>query len=549
MAEAKKKRDGREASYKKKLELMSIELKVYRDIGGLAAKGASRPRILARLMDFAIKALGADCGALYLADRTGGRLAKEASSGALPARRAAQAARAAEQDAKPFTDGPKRDGSKGALHVLAVPIKRKRKVIGVITVFKKTARGPFSSAEVRTMASLSRNFSIIMERAELVSELDVRLERLSTLNKVGNLLISTLDQTVIRHRAMEAITRLMRAETGSLLLIDKKSNELYFEVALGEKGKKLKEVRLSIGEGIAGWVAKHGKPLVIHDVTKDERFQGSVDKRSRFKTRDMVCVPLRIKGTTIGVLQAINRTEGSFTTGDLKLFQMFSNQVAIALDNARLYEEMLKTFYATSGALAEAIEKRDPYTGGHTRRVLGYCMAAARYLKMEPREMEVLKLSAMLHDIGKIGIEDRVLKKEAPLNSAEAASMQMHPQYGAEILKHIPQLKEIVPGMLYHHERVDGLGYPGKLKKEKIPLVARIIAVADAYDAMTTTRPYRDGLSDKTAIAELQRCSGMQFDAKVVAAFIEAHRNGEIDGIRHRELPEIMQRTESFLRL
>jgi HD-GYP domain-containing protein (c-di-GMP phosphodiesterase class II) len=244
----------------------------------------------------------------------------------------------------------------------------------------------------------------------------------------------------------------------------------------------------------------------------------------------MVCVPVVIKGQVIGVLQAINRIGGEFTAEDLRLFQLFSQQAAIALDNARLYEEIKDAFYATSSALAEAIEKRDPYTGGHTKRVLGYCMAIARHLRMPEEDKEVLRLSAVLHDVGKIGVEDRILRKEAPFDSDEAASMRMHPQFGADILKHIPHLKEIMPGMLHHHERVDGRGYPAGLKNEEIPLTARIISVADAYDAMTSTRPYRKGLPPEDAIREIRRCAGRQFDIKVVNAFMKAFRKGDIDG-------------------
>ncbi|HAO92389.1 MAG: phosphohydrolase [Deltaproteobacteria bacterium GWC2_56_8] len=369
-----------------------------------------------------------------------------------------------------------------------------------------------------------------MERAELFSELDGRLRQFSTLQEVGNLLNSTLDQKVVRHRAMEAITSIMRAEAGSLLLVDELNKQLYFEVALGEKGDEIKEVRLNIGEGIAGWVAKHGRPLVINDVASDKRFQANVDRKSRFTTRDMVCVPVRIKGKVIGVLQAINRIGGTFEKEDLRLFQLFSNQVAIALDNARLYEEIRETFHATSEALAEAIEKRDPYTGGHTKRVFEYSLAIGKHMGMPAKALEILKLSAVLHDIGKIGIEDRILRKDAPLDAEEAAVMRLHPQYGAEIMKHVPQLKDIVPGMLYHHERVDGQGYPRGFKGEQIPLIARVISVADTYDAMTTTRPYRKGLPPAVAIAELRKFTGVQFDAQVVEAFIRAFEKGDITG-------------------
>ena len=157
-------------------------------------------------------------------------------------------------------------------------------------------------------------------------------------------------------------------------------------------------------------------------------------------------------------------------------------------------------------------------------------MAIARHLRMPEEEMEVLRLSAVLHDIGKIGVEDKVLRKEAPFDANEAASMRMHPQFGEEILKHIPHLKDIMPGMLHHHERVDGLGYPAGLKDEEIPLTARIISVADTYDAMTSTRPYRKGRPPEEAVREIRRCAGRQFDINVVKAFMRAFRKGDIDG-------------------
>ena len=545
---------GKLALCRKKLDVMSIELKAYRELGGLAARGAARSSILSRVMDFSLKVMDSNSGAIYMLDTGSGEFAVEAQRNGKnsPSKKNAMAAAVeAARSGKPYMTAPTAGAGQGpkAAHILAVPIKSKSRVVGVIEVFSRAGREPFTKAELQVMASLSRHFSIILERAGLVTELDGRLKQFSTLNEVGNLLISTLDQAVIRHRAMESITRLMHAETGSLLLVDREQDELYFEVALGEKGKKLKEVRLSIGEGIAGWVAKHGKPLIIHDVPKDWRFQCKMDRRSKFRTRDMVCVPMRIKGRTIGVLQAINRIGGSFGNDDLKLFQMFSNQVAVALDNARLYQEILDTFYATSEALAEAIEKRDPYTGGHTRRVLGYCMATAGYLKMPSKSLEVLKLSAVLHDIGKIGVEDSVLRKEAPLDMKEALAMRMHPQHGAEILKHIPHLKDVMPGMLYHHERVDGLGYPEGLKGRHIPLVAKIISVADTYDAMTTTRPYRKGLPAKVALAELEKFSGIQFDGRVVKAFFKAYMNGDIDGITHQWAGEQKHRAEAFVQL
>ena len=532
------------ASCRKKLDVMGIELEIYREIGGLAVKGASRSAILSRLMDFTLNAMETRSGTLYLLDAASNELSFEVVKGPLARKLkglrmkgVAGIAGHVLKTGRPYISsdlgkdkywiGIKTTREHG--NMLAVPLFRKKRAIGVIEVINKMDSMPFTRADLKTLKSLANHFSIIMERAELFSELDGRLRQFSTLQEVGNLLNSTLDQKVVRHRAMEAITSIMRAEAGSLLLVDELNKQLYFEVALGEKGDEIKEVRLNIGEGIAGWVAKHGRALVINDVASDKRFQANVDRKSRFTTRDMVCVPVRIRARSSGTA-GDQQGRGTFEKEDLRLFQLFSNQVAIALDNARLYEEIRETFHATSEALAEAIEKRDPYTGGHTQRVFGYSLAIGRHMGMPAKALEILKLSAVLHDIGKIGIEDRILRKDAPLDADEAAVMRLHPQYGAEIMKHVPQLKDIVPGMLYHHERVDGQGYPRGFKGEQIPLMARIISVADTYDAMTTTRPYRKGLPPEVAIAELRKYTGVQFDARVVEAFIRAFEKGDITG-------------------
>lgn len=372
----------------------------------------------------------------------------------------------------------------------------------------------------------------------LVQKESAKEEQLRTLTKLSAILNSTLDPKEVQKRAMEAATELMNAQVGSLLLVDEKNNELYFEVALGEKGAQVKEIRLKIGEGIAGWVAQHGEPLIVEDVQKDPRFAKKADKKSSFVTRNMICVPVRIKDKTIGVLQAINKEEGAFAQEHLELFQMLANQVGIAIENARLMEDLRQTFYETAEALAEAIEKRDPYTGGHTKRVLTYSMAAAGYMGLSPEEMEQLKLSAILHDIGKIGVEDRVLRKQASLNDEEFGLMKTHPRMGAEIMQHVEKLKYVIPGMKYHHERFDGKGYPEGLKDVEIPLIARIISVADTFDAMTSDRPYRKGLSDEAAISELMKFSAIQFDPDVVKAFIEAHKDGKIISCKFKNCEE-----------
>ncbi len=355
-----------------------------------------------------------------------------------------------------------------------------------------------------------------------------RLAQLNTLIELTSLISSTLDTGEIRRRAIEAATKLLNAEAGSLILVDQDSGGLFFEVAVGDRGDKLKEIRLKKGQGIAGWVAEKGEGVIIPDVQSDPRFFKGADEKSEFLTRDMICVPVKTKDRVLGVLQAINKKNGDFDSEDMTAFNALANQVAVAIENANLYQELKEAFYGTAQALAETIEKRDPYTGGHTKRVMNYSLAIGRALGLPKKEMENLKLAAILHDIGKIGVRDNVLLKEGRLDPDEIEKMNRHPGYGSEILRHIKQLKDVIPGVRGHHEKYDGTGYPDGLKDGEIPLAARIIAVADTFDAVTTDRPYRKALSFEKAFEELKKYSGKQFDATVVDAFFMAWKEMEI---------------------
>ncbi len=353
-----------------------------------------------------------------------------------------------------------------------------------------------------------------------------RCRQLETLSELTSLVTSSLEPREIRRRAIEAATTLADAETGSLLLVDRETGELFFEVALGDYGDRIREIRLARGQGIAGWVAEKGEAVIINDTQSDPRFFKGADEKSAFTTRNMICVPVRTKDRTIGVLQAINKKSGAFDDLDKEGLVALANQVAVAVENATLYQELKDAFYGTAEALAETIEKRDPYTGGHTQRVMNYSVAIGRMMGLPDKELEALKLAAILHDIGKIGIRDNILLKTDRLDREETLTMNRHTEYGAEILGHVRQLRGVIPGVRGHHEKIDGTGYPDGLKGGDVPFMARIIAVADTYDAMTTDRPYRKALSMETAVGELRKFAGIQFDAGVVEHFIRCLEQG-----------------------
>jgi HD-GYP domain-containing protein (c-di-GMP phosphodiesterase class II) len=194
-------------------------------------------------------------------------------------------------------------------------------------------------------------------------------------------------------------------------------------------------------------------------------------------------------------------------------------------------QEANAMFLGTIRSLAEAIDEKDPYTKGHSVRVNRYAVIIGRYLGQSREAIRALHVSALLHDVGKIGIDDIVLKKPAALTPDEFSTMKTHPERGAKIMGRIPQMKDIIPGIRFHHERWDGSGYPLGLRGEEIPMQARIIAVADTFDAMTTERPYQKSLTPAEAVALINDMKRIGFDPEVVEAFNRAYEAGEMQEV------------------
>ncbi|HEC78091.1 MAG TPA: GAF domain-containing protein [candidate division WOR-3 bacterium] len=349
-----------------------------------------------------------------------------------------------------------------------------------------------------------------------------KIKRLETLIHTSMIFSSILDIDDLLNIVLRKAEEVMDAEASSVFRIDEEKNELYFITARGEKGQEAKEIRVPMGKGIVGWVAKHGKSLLVADVRKDPRWFKGVDKKTKFVTRSIIAVPLIAKGKIIGVAEVLNkRGNRKFNKTDLELFESLGHQIAIAIENASLYKELDELFLSSIRAIVEAVDAKDPYTRGHSSRVVKYSLIIGEALKLGKEELKKLEISAILHDVGKIGIPDRILGKPGKLTFEEFAYMKRHPVLGSSIIEPIAELRDIIPNILHHHERYDGNGYPHGLKGKKIPLYARIICVADSFDAITTDRPYRRRKSFKTALNELKRNSGTQFDARLVRVFIK----------------------------
>jgi len=347
---------------------------------------------------------------------------------------------------------------------------------------------------------------------------------LGTLLEVSKLINSSLVLSEVLEKVMDSVMKLTRAQRGLLMITDTEGN-LELKVARNIEASDLANTQFPISMSTVQRVFKSGRSFVTVDVENDSQVNAQ-QSIINLGLKTIMCVPLKHRGAVRGLVyvDSHNVTRG-FADTDLKTMEVLADHAAIAIENARLTEENREMFLSTIGALAEAIEKRDPYTGGHTRRVLEFCLEIAGEMNLSPTEKETLRLAALLHDIGKIGIDDQVLRKITALTDEEFSLIRQHPGIGRDIIKHIRKLQDVIPGILMHHERVDGKGYPLGCAGEDIPLIARIIAVADAFDAMVSDRPYRKGLQLELALAELERVKGKQFDSVVVEAFERALEN------------------------
>jgi HD-GYP domain-containing protein (c-di-GMP phosphodiesterase class II) len=257
-------------------------------------------------------------------------------------------------------------------------------------------------------------------------------------------------------------------------------------------------------------------PLLVEQGVKGLRFfAGPVEPA----LQSFTAVPLRMKQRLCGWIAVASITAGKrFNEGQRKLLAIIGSRAAAAIENARLYEDLRATFQQTIEGLAKAIDKMDRYTAGHSDRVALYATYLALRLGFSAEDVETVRQSALMHDIGKIGCVLN-LNKPGKLSVEEYEIFKKHPGFGRDILDPIKFLHPLIPGVHLHHERWDGRGYPLGLKGKDVPMMARIIAVADTYDAMTSDRAYRRALPHEIATAEIDRCAGSQFDPDVAGEF------------------------------
>lgn len=346
------------------------------------------------------------------------------------------------------------------------------------------------------------------------------IKRISALNRLGVALSSELEMDKLIRLVVNVAVRGLRAERGFLMLMDDETMKLKMVYGMGLGEEYDQTLPVDLGESISGSVAENGLPMLIEDMSKQDKYRRI--SRYGFLRKSVICAPLKVKDRVLGVVELTNKKgEDFFHDEDLEMISSVSAQAAIAIENARLYQKIQKSYFETIRALIQAVEEKDRYTRGHSERVTMFSLKIAEMMGLDQNRLEILKYSGYLHDIGKIGIDINILQKKGKLNNSEYDLVKNHPLIGERIIAPIEFLRKTRNCISQHHERYDGFGYPVGLNGREMSLEARILAVADAYDAMITDRPYRRAFPKKSAIAELMRCSGTQFDPEVVEVFVE----------------------------
>ncbi len=385
----------------------------------------------------------------------------------------------------------------------------------------------------KELQEMTQELSLVYEELALVYDISMSI---GTILNVDRLPIEVLTKTM----------NILEVKYGYLMLFDDEDFKLKIRAAIGFDPEKLNKFRneFKAEEGISGQAIREGKYIIQSHIQTSKEIHEHI-----LGIDNILCIPMKCKDEPVGIITLGDKLSGEpFYTPDAKLLYSLATLIATTLQNARFFCQLQDLFITTVSSLSSAIDAKDSYTEGHSERVTEYALDIAKALNMAEQDKNILELSARLHDLGKIGVSESILDKPGKLDDEEWKIMKAHPLKGVSILQPVENIKEtlvavqqarllvpkedikkLIPGIKHHHERYDGKGYPDGLVGEDIPLIARIIAVADAFDAMTSTRSYRPAMTEEQAIAELVKNAGLQHDPNIVEMFIQARKKKEIE--------------------
>jgi response regulator RpfG family c-di-GMP phosphodiesterase len=349
-----------------------------------------------------------------------------------------------------------------------------------------------------------------------LEEENLLFSKLVSLHEVTKILASTYQLAELNRKILDFSAKIAKADGGCLMLFDDDEALL---IAGCSEGFPCEFWQQNVFVTVSRWVSQNQEPVVL------ELSQPPVLKEFPplpETIRSYIAFPLKTPQRIIGVLNLIRgREKHSFSNVDLEIVNVLASQASISLENVKLYQNIRDNYLKTVRGFALAVEAKDRYTHGHSENVMKYTVILAKHLGLPDEEIENVKYAGLLHDIGKIGVSELILNKPGRLTPSEFDEIKKHPTLGANIIADVPFLRPLVPMVLHHHEFYDGNGYPSGIKGEQVPFGARILGVADAYEAMTSDRPYRRSMTRQTAMDILIEGKSKQFDPKVVDAFCE----------------------------
>jgi len=352
----------------------------------------------------------------------------------------------------------------------------------------------------------------------------MQILQLNALNNISMELTRTTDLDVLLNKIIKYAAIIVKAEAASILLLDKKKNELYFKASLGKKSKEIKKYKVKIGEGIAGWVAEKGKSLIVNDVAKDSRWAKKIDTSTKFKTKSLICVPLILEKEIMGVMEVINKKyKEYFDENDEEILNSFANQVVITLWNANIIEDLNNYYIHITEILIQAMENESLGPKGHFMRLARLATQIGSKLGITGKDYNNLYYASLLHDIGKIKVSRKIdISFKAKDNFRLVQNeISLHPVVGANMLKQINLFKDIIPIVKHHHENYNGTGYPDGLSGEKIPLASRIISAVEDYTKIIYNKPIESHSENEKSLNKLFSLAGTKYDPKVIDALKE----------------------------
>ncbi|GAB4525489.1 MAG: hypothetical protein Fur0018_10040 [Anaerolineales bacterium] len=407
--------------------------------------------------------------------------------------------------------------------IISLPLKIGQRVVGVMNVAYQQPH-QFQEHEIRVLELLGDQAAIALENARLYTNLQTQFTRLNVLRTIDRAITGSIDLHLTLSILLDEITTHIDINAAAVWLLSKQ-HTLQISARRGLETQRLRAHTVRLGDGVIGKCALERTPIFYTDLRQEKSLP---DDLQHIPYRTYYAIPLIAKGKLIGVLEAYRTTPPPDPQEWRSFLDAIANQTAIAVNNADLFTHLQQSntkltmaYEATLEGWAHALELRDRETEGHTRRVTELTTRLAQRMGIPADQMVNIRRGALLHDIGKMGISDDILLKPEPLSPTERASMQAHPEMARYLLSQISFLEPALDIPYCHHEKWDGSGYPRGLKGEDIPLAARIFAVVDVWDALTSDRPYRKAWLPQDARDYLMDESGKHFDPQVVTVFLE----------------------------